>query len=197
MTFLYIDPPFNFNAPNVAKCPAEVTGNYLLKCMAERLGWRNFENRSLYDFGCGVSFARAIANLNLDFDRYVGIDVNAEAIRWLREHLPEPKFRFAHFDAQNSMYHAGGKPIDEHIALPFAAERFDAVCMFSVITHQAPSDAVNIFSLIRRSIVTHHLYFTAFIDENVDGYVEADPANPLLRSTYNPALMRRLLGEAG
>jgi hypothetical protein len=197
MTFQYIDPPFNFNAPNVAKYPAEVSGHYLLKCMAARLAWRNFENRRLYDFGCGVRFARTIANLDLDFDRYAGIDVDAEAIRWLQEHLPEPKFRFAHFDAQHSTYQPGGKPIGEYTALPFAAERFDAVCMFSVITHQAPSEAAKIFSLIRRSIVTEHLYFTAFIDESVDGYVEADPAKPLHLSTYNPALMRSLLGESG
>jgi hypothetical protein len=197
MTFLYIDPPFNFNAPDVARYPPEVTGHYLLKCMADRLAWRNFDRRRLYDFGCGVRFARTIANLDLDFDCYAGIDVNAEAVRWLQEHLSEPKFRFAHFDAQNSMYHPGGKPISEYTALPFAAERFDAVCMFSVITHQAPSDAAKIFLLIRRSIVAEHLYFTAFIDENVDAYVEADPANPLRLSTYNPSLMRRLLGEAG
>jgi hypothetical protein len=100
MTFLYVDPPFNFNHPEVAKYPPEVTGNYLLKCMAGRLGWPHFANRRLLDFGCGVRFARTIANLDLDFDCYAGIDVNAEAIRWLQGHLPEPKFRFAHLNAQ-------------------------------------------------------------------------------------------------
>ena len=197
MTFRYIDPPFNFNHPNVAKYPPEVTGNHLLRCMADRLGWVSLANRRLLDLGCGVRFARTIANLDLDLDCYAGIDVNAEAIRWLQEHLPEPKFRFAHFDAQNSMYNPGGKPLLEHATLPFGGERFDAVCMFSVITHQAPDGAMAIFSLIREAITTRHLYFTAFIDAKADSYVEADSANPLHQSTYNPGLMRSLLDEAG
>jgi hypothetical protein len=197
MTFHYIDPPFNFNHPDVAQYPPEVTGNYLLKCMARRLGWPHFANRRLLDFGCGVRFARTIANLDLDFDRYAGIDVNAEAIRWLQQHLPEPKFRFAVLDAKNPMYRPDGQPIGEHTVLPFAGERFDAVCMFSVITHQTPDEAMAIFSLIRRSVVAPHLYFTAFIDDKVADYIEADPGNPGHMSTYNSALMRSLLAQTG
>jgi 2-polyprenyl-3-methyl-5-hydroxy-6-metoxy-1,4-benzoquinol methylase len=165
--------------------------------MADRLGWASLADRRLLDFGCGVRFARAIANLDLELDCYAGIDVNAEAIRWLQEHLPEPKFRFAHLDAQNSMYNPGGKPTVEHTTLPFANEEFDAVCMFSVITHQAPDESMAIFSLIRKSIMTKHLYFTAFIDEKVDSYLDADSANPRHQSTYNQDHMRRLLAEAG
>ena len=151
----------------------------------------------MLDFGCGVRFARTIANLDLDLDCYAGIDVNAEAIRWLQEHLAEPKFRFAHLDAQNAMYNPNGKPLFEHATLPFAGERFDAVCMFSVITHQAPDEAMAIFSLIRKSIITKHLYFTAFIDEKVDSYLEADSANPRHQSTYNQDFMRSLLDKTG
>jgi SAM-dependent methyltransferase len=197
MTFRYIDPPFKFNAANVAKYPEEVTGNYLLKRMAERLAWKDFHNRRVYDLGCGVRFARAIANLELDFNCYVGIDVNTEAIRWLEENLSEPKFRFAHFDAQNSMYNPEGKPMREYGALPFAGESFDVVTMFSVITHQLPSDAAEIFALIRKSLATEYLYFTASIDKSADDYIEGDPANPLLLSTYNPGLMTRILRKAG
>jgi SAM-dependent methyltransferase len=164
--------------------------------MACRLGWAGLANRRLLDFGCGVRFARAIANLDLDLDCYAGIDVNAESICWLQEHLPGPKFRFAHFNAQNSMYNPGGKPLSEHATLPFGGERFDAVCMFSVITHQAPDEAMAIFSLIRNSITTGHLYFTAFVDDKVDSYVEADSVNPRHLSTYSQSLMRSLLNEA-
>ena len=197
MTFRYFDPPFNFNHPDHAKYPPEVMGNYLLKCMANRLGWSSLVNCRLLDFGCGVRFARTVANLDLEVDCYAGIDVNAEAIRCLQEHLPEPKFRFAHLDAQNAMYNPNGKPLSEKTILPFAGEKFDAVCMFSVITHQAPDEAMAILSLIRKSIVTKHLYFTAFIDDKVDSYIEADPAKPRHKSTYNQSLMRTLLVEAG
>jgi hypothetical protein len=197
MTFRYIDPPFNFNHPDVSKYPPEATGNYLLKSMSSRLGWSHFANRRLLDFGCGVRFARTIANLDLDFECYAGIDANAEAIHWLAQNLSEPKFRFAHLDARNPMYRPNGTPLSEFTALPFAGERFDAVCMFSVITHQAPDEAVAIFSLIRKSIVTPHLYFTAFIDGTVNDYVEVDPVTPRLLSTYNQSLMINLLTKAG
>jgi hypothetical protein len=56
---------------------------------------------------------------------------------------------------------------------------------------------VAIFSLIRKSVITERLYFTAFIDEKVDDYIEADPVNPRLLSTYNQGLMRSLLDDAG
>jgi hypothetical protein len=85
----------------------------------------------------------------------------------------------------------------EHAVIPFADERFDAVCMFSVITHQAPDEATAILSLIRKSIITKHLYFTAFIDEKLADYIEADPAHPLLLSTYNPGFMGSLLEKTG
>jgi len=39
--------------------------------------------------------------------------------------------------------------------------------------------------------------FTAIVDSNVDGYVEADRANPRLLSTYNTALIERLVRDAG
>ena len=156
--FRYIDPPFNFNHPDIAKYPPEVTGNHLLKSMATRLGWSGFTHRRLLDVGCGVRFAQTIANLDLDFHCYAGIDVNAQVIRWLQEALPGPKFRFAHIDTQNPMYNPAGRPLEAHAKLPFADENFDAVCMFSVITHQAPSEAAAILSSIRNSVATQHLH---------------------------------------
>jgi hypothetical protein len=197
MTFCYIDPPFDLNHPDYAKYPPEVLGNYLLKCMARRLGWATLVDRRLFDFGCGVRFARTIANLDLDLALYAGIDVNADAIRWLQEHLPEPKFRFAHIDVRNPMYCRDGKPLIDFTSLPFADERFDAVCMFSVITHQAPDEAAAIFSLIRQSIDAEHMYFTALIDETADSYFEADALNPRNMSTYNSGFLRSLLDETG
>jgi hypothetical protein len=122
----YLDPPFNFNHPNVAKYPPEVMGNFLLQCMAGRLGWVNLANRRLLDIGCGVRFARTIANLDLDLDCYAGVDVNAETIRWLQENLAEPKFRFAHLDAQNPMHNPNGKPLAELTALPQPCARISS-----------------------------------------------------------------------
>jgi 2-polyprenyl-3-methyl-5-hydroxy-6-metoxy-1,4-benzoquinol methylase len=81
--FTYIDPPFNFNHPNVAQYPAEVTGNYLLQSLRRRLGWTSFQGKRLLDFGCGVRFSRTIVNLGIDIGFYCGVDINEQAIAWL------------------------------------------------------------------------------------------------------------------
>jgi SAM-dependent methyltransferase len=195
-TFHYIDPPFNFNNPDIAQYPAEVAGYRLLKSMADRLDWDSFRGRRLYDLGCGVRFARTIANLELDFDCYAGVDVNAGAIRWLQEHLSPPRFQFAHLDARNPLYNIDGVSLEGFTELPLRG-RYDAVCMFSVITHQAPDEAAKIFNLIRRSIEPERLYFTALIDATVADYIEADPAEVRLLSTYHPDLVKALLDDAG
>src|SRR5580693_8071861 len=110
--FRYIDPPFNLNAGEIAKYPAEITGYRLLASLAERLKWDSFRGRRLYDLGCGVRFARTIANLGLEFGSYTGVDVNADSIRWLQENLPSPPFRFAHVDARNPLYNPNGRPLE-------------------------------------------------------------------------------------
>ncbi|WP_179296105.1 class I SAM-dependent methyltransferase [Mesorhizobium sp. WSM4312] len=86
--------------------------------------------------------------------------------------------------------------LEAHAKPPLANESFDAVCMFSVIAHQAPSEAAAILSLIRSRLRTQHLYFTVIVS-TVDGYAEADRANPRLLSTYNTALIETLVRDAG
>ena len=41
------------------------------------------------------------------------------------------------------------------------------------------------------------LYFTAFTDETVDDYIERDPTNPGLVSTYNPERLIEILEKSG
>ncbi len=42
-----------------------------------------------------------------------------------------------------------------------------------------------------------HLYFTAFVDEEVDGFEDRDPEEPVHLSTCHPALIGELLDDAG
>ena len=82
----------------------------------------------------------------------------------------------------------------EHLGL----SEFDAVCMFSVITHQAPEEAEKIFSMLHPCVSEGgKLYFTAFIDQTVDGYIERDPANPGMLSTYNAEPLLEILATSG
>jgi hypothetical protein len=82
--FSYIDPPFNFNHPNIAQYPPEVTGCHLLQSLCRRIGWTSFKGKRLLDFGCGVRFVRTIVNLGMDIGLYVGVDVDEKAIAWLQ-----------------------------------------------------------------------------------------------------------------
>ena len=190
-----IKAPFNFNASEIAAHSPEVTGRILLDSMRQRFGWRSFQGKRLLDFGCGVRFAQTIFNLEIPVARYLGIDVNDDAVRWLKDNFGDQRFSFAHLDMRNAMYNPNGRecPAD---ALSFLGRAtFDAACMFSVITHQAPDDAVRIFTMLRP--YARRLYFTAFIDDGVADYAEKDPDKLRNMSTYSAAFLTRKLGEAG
>lgn len=197
--FQYIDPPFNFNAAGVAQFPPEVSGNYLLKTMASRLGWDSIDGKKILDFGCGVRFAQTIVNLDIDIGLYAGIDVNGSAIDWLKEHIDDSRFIFEHLGVHHLTYWPEGPSLDEYPPIgSLEGVRFDVACMFSVITHQLPDDARRVFAFLRRHLEQGDtLYFTAFISEDVDGYREADPDHPTNMSTYHPDYLCSILAESG
>ncbi|PNE12011.1 MAG: hypothetical protein CR217_05885 [Beijerinckiaceae bacterium] len=197
--FAYVAPPFNFNAPGVAKYPPEVTGHFLLNSLCRRIGWNSLSGRRLLDFGCGVRFARAIVNLAINIDLYAGIDANREAISWLQSEIRDPRFRFEHLDMLNLKYQANGSSsVDEGALERLALADFDAACMFSVITHQRPKDSGLIFSMLYRCVKRGGgLYFTAHIDETVHDYVERDPSQPCRLSIYHPDFLIDLVRKSG
>lgn len=53
-----------------------------------------FRGNRLLDFGCGVRFARTIVNLEIDIDLYAGVDVNQQAVSWLKANVDDPRLRF-------------------------------------------------------------------------------------------------------
>jgi len=195
--FEYAEPPFHFNAPEVACYPPEVTGFHLLESMRRRLGWASLNEKSLLDFGCGVRFARTIHNLGLPLGRYVGIDVHAEAIAWLQDNLKDGRFKFAHVDARNTLYNPEGKT-DPDALVRLNLPPCEAACMFSVITHQGPQEARLTLTQLRRVARTGgRLYFTAFVDEEVHDHIERVPDRPGLQSTYAPDTLIALVEAEG
>lgn len=196
--FRYIDPPFQFNSPKASQYPAEVTGNFLLQTMCRRLGWPSLAGKRLLDFGCGVRFARTLYNLNLDVAEYAGVDVNAEAMAWLTEHVDDPRFRFHALAMRNPMYNPHGIVPDRSALRVLGLTGFDAACMFSVITHQPPESAALILAMLHDAVAPNgRLYFTAFVDDTVDRFCDRDADEPCLRATYEPAYLRELVTEAG
>lgn len=197
--FNYVEPPFDFNAADVSIYPVEVSGYRLIQSMTRRLAWPSLSSKRLLDFGCGVRFVRTIVNLGLEIGHYAGVDTNPAPIAWLRENVIDPRFSFTHLDMHNDMYNLSGQTdIAPDTLVRSGLSRFDAACMFSVITHQSPSDAERIFAMLYHSVVPRgQLYFTAFTDERINVYAERDPAKTCHMSTYNPAHLLEMLKETG
>jgi SAM-dependent methyltransferase len=198
--FRYVEPPFQLNAPEIARYPVEVTGYHLLRSLRRRLGWNSFEGKRVLDLGCGVRFARTIYNLDLAFGLYAGIDTDPAPVAWLAEHLRgEPHFRFAHLDMHQNQYNPSGQVVRDRSALRVMGfTDFDAACMFSVITHQLPDDTRAIFAMLREAVGEGgRLYFTAFTDETIERFDDRDPRRPAHYAVYHPEYLRELAAETG
>lgn len=152
----------------------------------------------MLDFGCGVRFSRTVVNLAVDIGLYCGVDINQQAIAWLKANVHDSRLRFEFLNMYNPLYNAAGPEADEDALERLGLSEFDAACMFSVITHQAPEEAAKIFAMLYRCVSAGgKMYFTAFTDDTIDGYVERDPANPGMLSTYNPERMLEILATSG
>jgi SAM-dependent methyltransferase len=196
--FRPINPPFNFNAPGVAAYAPEVTGYYLLQAVLQRLGWTSFAGKHLVDFGCGVRFARTLQNLAISVGFYTGIDIHAEAISWLDSNLPPDRFAFHHLDAHNRFYNPAGRLLDENSLAGMVKGPCDVAIMFSVITHQEPSEASLTFRQLRKIVRSGgFLYFTAFLREIEAGFAELEPGEPGHKSAYSAETLCLLVEQAG
>jgi len=197
--FAFIDPPFKFDAPNVANFAPEISGNLLLKRLCARLESPGLAGKQPLDFGCRVCFARTIINHAIDIGLYAGVDVNEECIAWLQSNVDRPNMSFYHFDKMNSVYRSNGKSRDAIVAPKTIAHgRYDAACMFSVITHQAPDDAKVIVLLPREAVrAGGQLYFTAFLDQPITEYGERVPDQPSAQCVHSPSLLCGLAESQG
>jgi SAM-dependent methyltransferase len=99
-------------------------------------------SNAVLDLGCGNGqVARALTRLLSPSGRYAGIDVNPEAIGWLKERYQHyPNFQFIHADVRNTFYNPGGRLSASQYKLPFSNDSFDVVLLKSVFTHMLPDD---------------------------------------------------------
>jgi SAM-dependent methyltransferase len=190
-----INPPFSFNAPGVSEHSPEVSGRIILKSMLKRLGWVSFGDKRVLDFGCGVRFARTIVNLEIEIGHYAGVDTNQEPVRWLQDNVHDSRLAFHHLDMRNPMYNPDGSTPNVSALQDLGLNSFDVACMFSVITHQDPVEAELIFKMLRP--IADRLYFTALIDDSIDGYTEKDSVNPRHMSCFSTNMIENLLKKAG
>jgi SAM-dependent methyltransferase len=178
--------------------PADI-GLSLWQYMCRRIGVADLAGKDLLDFGCGTRFADMLMNRDVPLRSYTGIDVYREMIDFLVAEAIDPRLSFHRFDARNPLYHPDGEPMTADTPLPVGDRRFDVICMFSVITHQLPDDALALFTILRRYVREDgRLFFSAYIDDETGAdYREELPDKPTGLSRYSSSHLIRLLTQAG
>lgn len=142
------------------------SGRELIKLSCKRLGLADFGSSDILDMGCGTKFTQAFLDYKLPLRHYSGIDVYQEMINFLQQHVHDARFEYHHMNTHNAMYNAGGLPLTAETRLPLQGREFDVICLFSVFTHLAPHDYVNMLKVIRPHIrAGGKLIFSLYIDE--------------------------------
>lgn len=75
---------------------------------------------------------------------------------------------------------------------------FDAIWMFSLVTHLNPDDANAIFAILRRAVRPDGaLLFSTFLDDEIDSYREDDPERTSAKVLYNHDFLNDLVTRNG
>ena len=95
------------------------------------------------------------------------------------------------------MYNRDGVKMQPTDVLPIAGT-FDLIWLFSVFTHLCPDDAVNLLIILRKHIKPEgKLFFSAFIDDEIDGFDDRVPDKPLLNAYYGRKYMTEIITSNG
>lgn len=142
------------------------SGRELLKFTCQRLGVDDLGRSDILDMGCGTKFTQAFLDYRLPLQHYTGIDVYQEMIEFLRQNVNDARFEYHHMNTHNAMYNVDGLPLTAATELPLRGREFDVICLFSVFTHLAPHDYVNMLKVVRPHIRdSGQLIFSLYVDE--------------------------------
>jgi SAM-dependent methyltransferase len=176
---------------------AAESGRELLELMRERLGLRDYSHASILDVGCGTRIPEAILANNIPVRKYVGMDVDEELIRYLREHVHDDRFEFYHLRLYNKRYNPSGVPLHLDYELP-VRDKFDVVCLFSVFTHTDPKDTDCMLAVLSRHVSERgKLICTCILDATVSGFDDKIHDSPLTGAAYTEDLFRHLIVRNG
>ena len=143
---------------------------WVIRHMCEQLGLEDLGASEVLDFGCGVRFTQAFLSRDLPVKRYVGVDVHAGLIDFLKDHARDPRFEYHHLDAHNELYNPGGEVMTGSTRLPIEGQSFDVICLLSVFTHLAPSDFRAMLELLHRfARPDGRLFFSLYLANRSEG----------------------------
>jgi SAM-dependent methyltransferase len=142
------------------------SGLELIELMCQSFGVLDLGSARLLDMGCGVKFTQAFLSRQLPIGEYVGIDVFCEMIDFLNEHVSDPRFSFYKVNTRNAMYNPEGEELSASSSLPVEKNYFDYVCLFSVVTHLAPTSFSALLRQLRDYIKpSGKMLFSLFLNE--------------------------------
>ena len=192
---LEVPEQFNRNHPSVRALgdPAD-TGLMLINYMCQRIGVADLAGLDILDLGCGVRFSQSIINRNVPIRTYTGLEVNREIVDFLKENVSDPRLTYYHVDIANQLYNPGGGEQTFAALSQVGDASYDIACMFSVITHQRPDEAVRTFEFLQKVLKPDgDLFFSALMHDGDPAYEERDPDKPGLLSSYSSAYLTKIL----
>lgn len=126
------------------------------------------ENSAVVDFGCGSGrLAIGMIEAGLLPESYIGVEVQADQVRWAQRHITkhDRRFEFVHVDAPNRRYNLEGESARE---LPLASSRYSIFYAYSVFSHMAGDEIVDYLLEARRILRSDgKAIVTAFVEPGV------------------------------
>jgi len=196
-----LDVPADFNRNSLAVVEAghDNTGQLLINIATKSVGLESLGNVDVLDVGCGVRFTAAIINRKIPIKSYTGIEVCRPIVEFLKNNVEayDKRFRFMHWNVHNELYNPDGIGLTMKEGLPVEGT-FDLIWLFSVFTHMNPKDTLSLLHLLREKIRKDgKLFFTAFIDDDLDGFEDRIKDNPLENAYYGRKYMQSLIEQSG
>jgi len=199
LTHIDIPDTFNRNAPGVVALGTDNTGQLLIELATREAGLTSLSHIDVLDVGCGVRFTQAFINRSIPIGSYTGIDVHQPIIEYLTVHVAakDARFRYCRWDVHNAMYNQQGTVrLSSESELPVHGN-FDLIWLFSVFTHLDMPDAEAMLRILRGRIRPGgRLFFSAFIDPELDGWHDSVPEQPLLSAYFGLRTMKAMLSAA-
>ena len=190
------------NHASIRKAGVIRTGKLLIEKTLEACGLASLADTDVLDVGCGTRFTETLINRKkFALKSYTGIDVDKSVIDWLKANVEakDERFHYAHWDVVNALYNKGGSGFDGNSRLPLDRDKkFDLIWMFSVITHQYPEGSTALFKILRNYVNAEgRMFFTVFIDADVDKFRDAREDQPLMYAYYQREYLLEILSECG
>jgi|APSaa5957512622_1039677.scaffolds.fasta_scaffold09357_3 2-polyprenyl-3-methyl-5-hydroxy-6-metoxy-1,4-benzoquinol methylase len=188
---------FNRNHGLIMEIGPEKTASTLINLVCDNLNLSGLSNMDVLDIGCGVRFTQAIINCGIPIKSYTGVDVHKGLIDYLSTNVLDSRLSYYHWNIHNELYNKDGIKLSKETALPCEKKKkFDLIWLFSVFTHLNPMDSEILLYILRQYINENgYLFFSAFIDNEIDSFDDRVKENPLLEAYYNETIMKDMLSR--